>query len=371
MEALLVKLTLTGAVFFGVLNVSGLLGWVERKQSALMQDRIGANRASIFGLRLFGLFHPLADLIKALTKEDYVPPTGNRLLHTLAPFISLFFALLTFAAMPIGDVIRPADFPMIGGWFDPALVVNLQVANLNVGILFIMAMMSMEVYGVVLAGFSSNNNYAVLGGIRASSQMLAYEITMGVSLMGVVMTYSSLELQEIIRGQGEYLLGGWLPKWGVFVQPLGFILFMVAAMAETKRTPFDIPEGESEIIGYFIEYSGMKFLMFWMTDFVLTILVSCLLTCLFFGGWQVPYLLADGFHFPWGGVVPLSPLAVSLAGIGAFTLKVTGFLWLLMQIRWTLPRFRYDQLLDLGWKMMFPLSLVNIVITAAMVLAFR
>ncbi len=320
MEAFIVKLSLTGAVFFGVLNISGLLGWVERKQSAVLQDRIGANRADIFGFTLWGLFHPLADLIKSLTKEDFIPPGGNKYLHTLAPFISVFFGLVTFAAMPIGDTIRPFDLPLVGSFFNPATVVNLQVANINVGLLFILAMMSLEVYGVVLAGFSSNNNYAVLGGLRAASQLLAYEISMGVSLIGIVMMYGSLEVQEIIRGQGQYLLGGWLPKWGFAVQPIGFFLFMTAAMAETKRSPFDIPEGESEIIGYFVEYSGMKFLMFWMTDFILTVMVSCLLTSLYFGGWQVPYLFADGFHFPWGGGWVLSPLVVSLAKIASFSL---------------------------------------------------
>lgn len=358
MEAFVVKLGLTAAVFFGVLNVSGILGWVERKQSAVMQDRIGANRASIFGFRLWGLLHPLADLIKSLTKEDFIPPTGNKLLHTLAPFISVFFGLVTFAAMPIGDTI------VIGG-----REISLQIANINVGILFIMAMMSLEVYGVVLAGFSSNNNYAALGGLRAGSQMLAYEITMGLALIGIIMTFGSLELQDIIRGQGSYLLGGWLPKWGIVVQPIGFILFLTAAMAETKRTPFDIPEGESEIIGYFVEYSGMKFLMFWMTDFILTIMVACLLTTLYFGGWQVPYLGSEGFQFPWGASIAMGPLAVSLTKIAAFSTKVTAFIWLLMAIRWTLPRFRYDQLLDLGWKIMFPISIVNIVMTGVIILA--
>jgi len=346
-----IKLVLAGIVFFGVLNLAGLHTWAERKQSAVMQDRIGANRASIFGVRLLGLFHPLADVIKLFTKEDFIPPGGNRLLHTLAPFLSAFFALVVFAAIPIGDTVQ---------WGHR--IIELQVAKLDVALLYVLAMMSMGVYGVVLAGYASNNNYAFLGGMRAASQMLSYEITMGISLIGLVMWYGTLDLQEMVRAQGRYLWG-WLPVWGVLVQPVACLVFLVAALAETKRIPFDLPEGESEIIGYFVEYSGMKFGLFFMTDFIETVFVACLATTCFFGGWQVPYLFADGFHFPWGATVALPPLAVTLAGVAAFSLKVLCFCWLFMTIRWTLPRFRYDQLMRLGWNMLFPISLVNVIAT--------
>jgi NADH-quinone oxidoreductase subunit H len=268
------------------------------------------------------------------------------------------FALVGFAAIPFGDVL------VISG-----REINLQAAPINVALLYIFAMMSMGVYGVIMAGFSSNNNYAFLGGMRASSQMLAYEITLGTTILGVVMIYQSLDLQTIVRGQG-YLLFGWIPMWGIFVQPLGFLLFLAAGLAETKRIPYDIPEGESEIVGYFTEYSGMKFGMYYFTDFLETIMIASLATTLFLGGWQVPYLLRDGFHFPWGAVAALPQIAVALLQIFSFTFKVISFCWLFMTIRWTLPRFRYDQLMSLGWKNIFPLSLANLVVTAVLLLFF-
>ena len=351
-----IKAILAVVMFAGVMNLAGLLTWVERKQSALMQDRIGANRASIFGIRILGLFHPLADVLKMLTKEDFIPAHADRLLFTLAPFLSVFFAIPAFAAIPFGDALRIGE-----------RIISLQVADLNVGLLFIFAFMSMGIYGVVLAGISSRSNYAFLGGIRACAQMLSYEITMGVAVMGLVMVFQTLSLQQMVRAQGTYLWG-WIPRWGFVVQPLACILFFTAAMAETKRTPFDLPEGESEIIGYFVEYSGMKFGMFFMADFIETVLLSAMMATLFFGGWQIPYLFGDGFHFPWGGDILLPFLTVTLLGVVSFTLKVVFFCWFLMTIRWTLPRFRFDQLMRLGWKMMLPLSLANIFVTGLILL---
>ncbi len=348
---LLIKLALAGIVLFGVLNLAGLHTWVERKQSAVMQDRIGANRASIFGLRLWGLFHPLADAVKMFTKEDFIPAGANRFLHTLAPFVSVFFALVAFAGIPFGDRL------MIGG-----RVIDLQVAKIDVALLYIFAMLSLGVYGVILAGFASRSNYAFLGGLRASAQMISYEIALGISIVGIVMIYGTLDLQELVRAQGQYLFGV-IPLWGILVQPLAFFVFLTAALAETKRVPFDLPEGESEIIGYFVEYSGMKFGMFFLTDFVETVMVACLATTLFFGGWQVPYLFPDGFHFPWGAMLPVHQLTYVLIGVGSFSLKVLIFCWLFMTIRWTLPRFRYDQLMNLGWKVLFPISVANVLVT--------
>jgi len=356
-----IQTLLAALVLFAVINFAALHTWLERKQSALIQDRIGANRATIFGIRALGLFHPLADAIKMFTKEDYIPPKGDAFLHTLAPFLSMTFALVAFAAIPFGDILKIGD-----------LEIPLRVAPINVGLLYIFAMMSMGVYGVALAGFSSNSNYAFLGGMRASSQMLAYEITLGATILGVVMIYGTLDLQELARRQGE-LLWGWLPMWGFLVQPIGLFLFLATGIAETKRIPYDIPEGESEIIGYFVEYSGMKFGMFYFTDFLETILIACLTTALFFGGWQVPFLDRAGFYFPWveAGRVPaifLPHLAVALLQIGSFTVKVSFFCWLFMTIRWTLPRFRYDQLMNLGWKIVFPLSLLNLLATAVVLI---
>src|SRR5712691_969079 len=285
-------------MMFFVLNTAAVLGWVERKQSAIMQDRIGANRASIFGLRVLGLFHPLADTLKMLTKEDFRPARADRLLFALAPFVSVFFALAAFASIPFGDTLRIGD-----------RVIALQAVTLNVGLLYVFAMLSLGVYGVMMAGWSSASNYALLGGQRAAALMISAEIAIGASVMGVVMVYGSLNMMEIVRAQGR-LLGGWLPAWGIVLQPLAFILFVTAGIAATKRIPFDTPEGESEIIGYFVEYSGMKAGMFMMSDFLETVVVAGMTTALFLGGWQVPYLFADGFRLPGGASWALPAVVV-------------------------------------------------------------
>ena len=363
---ILIKLILALAVLLGVLVLfAGPQTWVERKQSALMQDRIGANRAYfalpwgwaapinwvLRKLGGLGLLHALADVLKLVTKEDFIPKTGDKFLHTLAPGLSMFFALVAFAGIPFGD-----QLTIFGR------TVDLQVAHLDAALLYVLALASIGTYGVILAGMASNTNLSTLGGLRAAAQMLAYEIALGVSLVGVIVVYGTLDLQEIVRAQG-HLWFGWLPSWGVFAQPLACIVFLTAGLAETKRIPFDLPEAEPEIIGYFVEYSGMKFGLFFLTDFIENTLIAALATTLFFGGWQVPYLTPTGFMFPWGGAIPMATNLVAWLGIGAFMLKVGFFLWLFMAIRWTLPRFRYDQLMGLGWKGLFPISLANIGLT--------
>jgi NADH-quinone oxidoreductase subunit H len=352
MEVLFIKFVLAGIVLFAVLNLAGFHTWVERKQSALIQDRIGANRAPIFGFRMLGMFHGIADVLKMFTKEDIIPDRADKVLHTLAPFFSVFFALVTFAAIPFGDRLILGD-----------LVIDLQIANIDVALLYVFAMMSLGVYGVILAGFASRNNYAILGGLRATAQMISYEIALGMAIVGVVMVYGTMDLAEMVRAQGQ-LIGGWIPFWGIVTQPVAFIIFLAAALAETKRIPFDLPEGESEIVGYFVEYSGMKFGMFFLADFLETIVVASLATTLFFGGWQVPYLMPDGFHFPWGTVLPVSNWLYVLLGVASFSIKGLTFCFVFMQIRWTLPRFRYDQLMKLGWKGLFPIAVANVVVTA-------
>ena len=351
----------TVLVLLMVLNVSALLLWVERKGSALIQDRIGANRANILGGRLpfnLGFINTLvADPLKLFTKEDVIPAGADRLLYNLAPVIALLPALVTFIAIPFGDVL------VIG-----ERTINLQAAELNVGVLYVLAMVSLGVYGVVLGGWASNNQWSLLGSIRGSAQMISYEIAMGLSLIGVILAYGTLDLQEIARAQGHYF-GGVLPAWGIFYQPIAFFIFMAAGIAESKRVPFDLPEAESELImGYFTEYSGAKQTVFMFVDFVEIVIVSGLVTTLFFGGWQVPFLARDGFHFPWGGIVPLASLVVALLQVGSFTIKVLFFCWLQILVRWTLPRFRYDQLMTLGWKGLLPLSLLNVMGTALVIL---
>jgi len=348
-----------GFMLFFVLNFGGLLTWVERKQSAVMQDRIGANRAAIFGIRAIGLFHAIADAVKMFTKESFTPKNAEKFLFTIAPGISVFFALIGFAVIPFGDKLVVGE-----------TVINLQVAPLNVGILYLFAVAGMAVYGVVLGAWASRNNYALLGGLRASAQMISYEVALGVTIFGSLMIYQTVDLQQIVHWQGNYFWG-WIPAWGIFLQPLGFLLFLTVGIAETKRIPFDAPEGESEIIGYSIEYSGMGFGMYLLTDFVETVMIAAITVTLFFGGWQVPFLMADGFHFPWGTVVELSNLVVALLQVGAFTLKVMFFLWLQMAIRWSLPRFRYDQIMRLCWKYILPIALANIIITGIVILALK
>jgi NADH-quinone oxidoreductase subunit H len=353
----LIILTKISLVLGVVMSLAAVLTWAERKQSALIQDRIGPNRANVFGFTLYGLLHPVADGIKLITKEDFIPAQANKAIHSLAPAIAMFPALVTYAVIPFGDTLR------LGG-----REINLQVADLSVGIIFIFSIASLAIYGVMLGGWSSNNNYSLLGGLRAAAQMISYEIALGLSIVGLLMIFETVELDELVRKQG-HLIGGWLPQWGIVVQPAAFFFFLCAAIAENKRAPFDLPEGESEIIGYFLEYSGMRFGMFFLAEFADIVIASALLTTLFFGGWQIPFLMADGFHFPGGLSLALPHLLVVLMQVGAFAIKVVFFCWLLLLIRWTLPRFRYDQLMRLGWKYLFPLTLANIFITGVIILA--
>jgi NADH-quinone oxidoreductase subunit H len=301
---------------------------------------------------MLGMFHGMADVLKMFTKEDIIPAGADRHLHTLAPFFSVFFALVTFAAIPFGDQLVLGD-----------RVIDLQVADIDAALLYVFAMLSLGVYGVILGGFASRNNYAILGGLRATAQMISYEIALGIAIIGVIMVYGTMDLSELVHAQGR-LVGGWLPLWGIFTQPVAFFVFVTAALAETKRIPFDLPEGESEIVGYFVEYSGMKFGMFYLADFLETIVVASLSTTLFFGGWQVPYLMPDGFHFPWGAELLVPNWLYVLLGVASFSVKGLTFCFLFMQLRWTLPRFRYDQLMNLGWKGLFPIAVANIVVTA-------
>jgi NADH-quinone oxidoreductase subunit H len=346
-----------------VLNLTGVLLWVERKGSALIQDRIGANRASItglgkrMGLPNFGLVNTLiADPLKLFTKEDFVPDGADKFLHALAPFLALFPVIITFAVVPFGDVVQ------IG-----SRTITLQAANINAAALYILATIGIGVYGVALGGWSSNNRWALLGGIRATAQMISYEIGLGLAIIAIVMTYGTLDLQAMCRAQGGVWFG-FLPRWGICLQPVAFLILLTAGMAESKRVPFDLPEGESELVaGYFTEYSGGKQAVFMMTDFAEIVLVAVLITVFFFGGWQVPWLYRDGFHFPGGAHLWVPQLLVAILGLVAFMIKTIAFCWLQILNRWTLPRFRYDQLMRLGWKGLVPLGLANIVVTAIVV----
>lgn len=340
------------ALFFGgVMNLAGLLTIGERKISALMQDRVGPNRAYIFGFTLWGLFHPLADGIKMIMKEDFIPAKANKFLFTIAPFVSLIPILTTFAFIPFGNQIE------IFGH-----LVKLQIADIDISLFLLIAVSSLAIWGTFLGGFASSNNWGILGALRASAQMISYEVVVGLSLVPVIMIYSSASLSELVVRQGETILG-FIPNWGIFLQPVSFLIFFTAALAENKRTPFDVVEGESEIIGYFIEYSSMRFGAFMFGEYVEIILFSMLASIFFFGGWQVPYLYSDGFHI-FNTVITLPSFIISLLQILSFMLKTVFFSVLILMIRWTLPRFRFDQIMKLCWKYLLPLSILNIIVTA-------
>jgi NADH-quinone oxidoreductase subunit H len=362
---IIVTLIKIAIVFGGIMTGAFVLTWVERKQAALISDRIGANRAAILGIRLWGLINSIADAIKLIFKEDFIPPKSLRFLHALAPVCAMFPVFVTFAVLPFGPPIEIAG-----------RVFKLQILELDVGLLFILAFTSMAVYGVMLAGWASNNKYSLIGGMRASAQLISYEIIIGLSLIGPVLVFGTLDPQGIVVAQNQYLWG-WLPRWGVIVQPLAFLLFLPAAMAETKRAPFDLPEGESEIIGFATEYSGMRWGMFFLGEFAEIVVLGAVLATVFLGGYQVPWLFGNesaqigsmafanqaGFHFPWGAFVPMASWLVIALRIISFGVKVAFLMWLQMQIRWTFPRFRYDQLMRVSWREMMPVALLNIGIT--------
>jgi NADH-quinone oxidoreductase subunit H len=353
--------------------LAAVLTWMERRQSAMMQDRIGPERANLRrplpGSRLgrwrfWGLIHPLADALKLAMKEDFVPPRAHKLLYSLAPLLTLVPVLLVFAVIPFGPPVCLDKLRALAP--DPSTSANLhylQVAHLDVGLLFVFAIASLGVYGAALAGWASNSAYSLLGGMRASAQMFSYEITMGMTVMGAFLVYGTLEPMAIVQKQAT------LGQWGIVLQPLGFILFFVAAVAETKRAPFDLPEGESEIVGYFTEYSGARFMMFYLGEFVEIVFAGCMITTLFLGGWQLPGLQDGGLGASPDQLIWAWPhWAVVVVRMLAFMAKVFLLCFLQLAVRWTVPRMRYDQLMKLGWKGLLPASLVNVVITAVVVL---
>ncbi|MEE9219066.1 MAG: NADH-quinone oxidoreductase subunit NuoH [Acidobacteriota bacterium] len=320
------------AVVFGaILTAVAYMSLAERKVSGWIQDRIGPNRVGPWGL-----LQPLADGIKFIMKEEVIPSHVHRPLYMAAPALVMIPAMCAFAVIPFGDRLWIGDRQ-----------VRLIIADLNIGILFILAVASVGVYGVVLAGWSSNNKYAMLGGLRSSAQMISYELGLGLSLVGVLMASGSLRLPEIVASQ-EGLQG-----WYIWSQPLGFLVFLVCAFAETNRLPFDLAEAETELVaGYHTEYSALKFSMFYMAEYANMITASALMVTLFFGGWQLP------FPASWLG---LEGNQLALAQVACFVLKISFFLFLYIWVRWTLPRFRYDQLMRLGWKVLLPAALINLV----------
>jgi len=306
--------------------------YAERRVSAFMQGRLGPNRVGPKGL-----LQPIADGIKFFMKEDLIPSGANKPIFILAPAILLIPALMTFAVIPFGSSIT-----MFGR------EIALQVADVNVGILYILALTSIGVYGIVLAGWSSNSKYSLLGGLRSSAQLISYELAMGLAVVSIILLAGSLRLNDIIADQQGYFL-----SWNVFKQPLAFIIFLVAVYAETNRLPFDLTEAEQELVGgYHTEYSSLKFAMFFLAEYANMITAAALTVTLFFGGWDVPLLDESSLG-----------LLGAILSVLSFILKMAFFLFLFIWVRWTFPRFRYDQLMRLGWKVLLPLALINIFLT--------
>lgn len=326
-----------GVVLFVIMTFVAYYTFAERKFSGWMQDRVGPNRCGPFGL-----LQPLADGVKFFMKEDVIPGHVDKVLYVLAPALSLVPALITFAVVPFGSSI------VIAG-----RNISLQIADLNIGVLYILAISSLGVYGIVMAGWSSNNKYSLMGSMRSTAQMISYELSLGLSIIGVLMVFETLRLNQIVMHQGGYIMGV-IPRWGVVVQPLGFLIFLIASFAETNRLPFDLPEGEAEIVaGYHVEYGSMKFSLFMIAEYANMVTSAAVITCLFFGGWQIPWVNLSG----------LPQWAVALVHVGAFSVKLMFFAFIYIWVRWTLPRFRYDQLMRLGWKVLLPLSILNILAT--------
>jgi NADH-quinone oxidoreductase subunit H len=350
-----------------VMPLASLLTWAERRQSAMMQDRLGPNRASIAGFRLWGILHFVSDALKMIGKEDFVPGQAHRGLFSLAPILALAPVLIAFAIIPFGPALHPGalfqvDTVALYGGEAHARTIGLQMFSVEYGLLFYFAILTMANYGATIAGWASYNKLALLGGMRASSQMMSYEVTMGLSLMGVFLVMGTLEPGAMVLWQTANPM-----HWGWAVQPLALVLFFTAAIAETKRTPFDLPEGEPEIVGYFVEYSGIRWGMFFLAEFIEIVFISMVVATVFFGGWQVPFLHDHGFQL-FGYALPLDHWLVVLLRALGFVLKVVALCFVQLAIRWTVPRFRPDQLMQLGWKRLLPLSLANVMITALVML---
>lgn len=400
--------------------------WFERKGAAIIQDRWGPIRANIGGIRIFGMLHNIADVVKLLMKEDVTPYHVHKFYYTLAPFWAMTVALIPLMLIPIAAPINVAGYD-----------IRFQVADYESGLLMVFAITGLGVYAVILAGWASNNKYSMLGGLRSSAQMISYELAMGLSIVAILMVYQDLRIENIVAKQGELLtVFGFtlpIPNWGVVVQPIAFIVFLTALFAETNRTPFDLAEGESELVaGYHTEYSSMKFALFFMAEYANMIVGAIVVATLFFGGYQVPYVTTEMLRAnpqytlaailvmtaltgivagyivykrapimkavikEGPGAIEYYVIAYGLFGLAAAALlgipfalsleinadisqiivavfqvtvlfaKALFFCWLYVHVRWTLPRFRYDQLMNLGWKLMIPISLLNILVTGTL-----
>ena len=339
---LLEKAILILAVVTVSLVIAMYATWAERKVAAVMQDRIGPNRAGPFGL-----FQPLADGVKLFMKEEIIPTTSSRFLFIMAPALAMITALMTSAVVPWGPTVN-----LFGR------EVSLQIADINIGILYVFGVVSLGVYGIMIGGWASNNKFSLLSSIRGASQMISYELAMGLALIALLMMTGSLRLSVIVEQQSQGMF-----NWNIMYQPLGFLIFFVCALAECNRTPFDLPEAENELnFGYHQEYSSMKLGFYLFAEYINMFISGVIMSTLFFGGYDIPFVneAAWGPHW-WVGMI----------GFFVLMTKAILFVLLFMWIRWTIPRFRYDQLMNLGWKGLIPLSLINMVVTAVVILLLK
>lgn len=331
------KSILVLVIFLISLGIAAYATYAERKVAAFMQDRIGPDRAGPFGI-----LQPMADGLKMFMKEEIIPTVSNKFLFILGPSLAMFTALMTGVVIPWGGDIAIGDnlYP-------------LQITDINIGILYVIGVVSFGVYGIMIGGWASNNKYSLLGALRASSQMISYEIAMGLAIIALVMTTGTLSLREIVHQQGQ-------GTWNIFYQPLGFLIFLICAFAETNRAPFDLPECETELVGgYHTEYSSMKLGFYLFAEYINIFISSAVISTLYFGG----------FNIPFQSFLPIDGNILSLLQLGFFFGKVIFFIFFFMWVRWTIPRFRYDQLMNLGWKILIPLSIFNILATGVMMYA--
>ena len=340
------KLLLIGGIVTFSLVIAMYTTYAERKVAAVIQDRLGPNRAGPFGLA-----QPLADGLKLFFKEEIIPLTSNKVLFIIGPALAMMTAMLTSAVIPWGSSINVFGRD-----------VSLQIADVNIGVLYVFGVVSLGVYGIMIGGWSSNNKFSLIAAVRGASQIISYELAMGLSLIALLMMTGSLSMKTIVEQQ---MSGGWggLLGWNVLYQPLGFLIFLICVFAECNRTPFDLPEAENELnFGYHQEYSSMKLGFYLFAEYINMFISSAVVSTLFFGGYDIPFVNETALAASWGGNI------VAVMGFAALFAKIVFFLFLFMWVRWTIPRFRYDQLMDLGWKKLIPLALANMLITAIVIL---
>ena len=352
-----------------LLTLGAVLTWVERKQAAIMADRIGANRAYIrlpftnVKIVWWGLFHGMADGLKLLLKEDWKPRAYDSLAYTLGPWLAFIPVLVVFAVIPFGGQLDPgALFPSLADWFG-GRTYPMQIAPMDAGLLVVFAFGGISIIGAMLAGWSSDNKYSMLGALRAGAQLISYELVMGLTVLGLILIYGTVDMSAMVRHQSGTVLG-FLPAWGLVYQPIGALLFITAGIAENKRIPFDLPEAESELIsGYFTEYSAMKQGVFMLSEFVEIAIVASLFTVLFLGGCNLPWMGDAGFMLPGGREIALGHGWVVVIQLLTFVVKVLLLCSFQILVRWTLPRFRWDQLMRFAWKGLLPVAILNLVVT--------